>query len=332
MVGVVAIVVFAVRLLLREDVADIFATLRASDRGVISLAVAIYFSSVFVWALRWRVALASLACRVRLRLLTAIVLSGIFLNNMTPIMRMGGDPFGRVYLLQKLANARYSAAMAASIGEHAYDPLFTVLLLTTGLFIHVRDASSPLGVLILIVGLATAVGVGVGPRIFFKQRIGLSGMGRALSRIGGWVWRRTDKQRIVQGVESFYAGIYTTIDTWQRGIQIGAFTAAIWAMDVLRFYVIFQGLGYRPDTGTLLLASSLPVLVGLIPFLPGGLVIVEGSLVAMFAARGVPLDVAVAVTMVERGISFVLSSIVGGLVFSYLGIRSAGSAGPQEQQ
>jgi len=331
-VAVVAFMAVAVRLLLQEDVSRLLATLRTSHRGLILLAVSTYFLSVLVWALRWRVALNSLCCRIRLRLLAAVVMVGIFLNNVTPVARMGGDPFGRVYLLQRLANAPYSAAMAASIGEHAYDPLFTVLLLTAGLYVHVRGTSSPLAALILLVGLLIAIAVGVGPRLFFKQKVGLTRLGHVLGAIAGWLSGRTDRQKIAHGVEAFYAGIYTTIDTWQRGLQIGAFTAAIWGMDVLRFYLIFIGLGYRPDIGTLLLASSLPVLVGLIPFLPGGLVIVEGSLVALFAARGVPLDVAVAVTIVERGISFVLSSIIGGVIFSYLGIKSAECNGPQEQK
>ncbi len=159
---------------------------------------------------------------------------------------------------------------------------------------------------------------------------GLRGLGHLLGRISGWVWRHADKQRITQGVETFYAGVYTTIDTWRRGLLIGGLTAAIWALDLLRFYVIFLSLGHQPTLGMLLLASSLPVLLGLIPFLPGGLVIVEGSLVALFAAHGVPIEIAIAATIIERGISFVLSSIVGGLIFSYLGIRTAGIFEAQE--
>jgi uncharacterized membrane protein YbhN (UPF0104 family) len=38
---------------------------------------------------------------------------------------------------------------------------------------------------------------------------------------------------------------------------------------------------------------------------------------------GVPLDLALAATVIERGISFVLSTMVGGAVFSYLGVRMA---------
>jgi uncharacterized protein (TIRG00374 family) len=328
--AVLAVMALAVWLLMHEDFKDLLKVLREARRLLIAGAIATYFLSVVVWALRWRVALASLDCHASIAGLTLIVLSGIFLNNVTPMARLGGDPLGRVYLLQKRAHTRYSSSLAASIGEHAFDPFFTVVLLAGGLFLQSSGYSPWLRLMILVLGGAAAAGVAFGPRLFFKQRVWLEPVGRLVSRVTRWLWRRADRARIVQGVETFYAGIYTTIDTWKRGLLIAGLTSLIWAMDVLRFYLIFLGLGYHPTLGLLLLASSLPVVMGLIPFLPGGLVIVEGSLVALFVSHGVPLEIAMAVTIVERGISYVLSSIVGGAAFSYLGISTAGCPAPQE--
>ncbi len=328
--AVIAVMAVAVRLLLRENIRGLIASLAGLNRELLILAIAAYFVSVVVWSLRWQIALASLNSHVRLGILGSIVLSGIFLNNVTPIMRVGGDPFGRVYLLQKMAGTDYASSMAASIGEHALDPFFTVLLLTIGLFLHFLGVSTGLAVAVMAVGCAGTLLVGFGPRLFFKQRVGLKNVERLLGRISSRLWKTSDRQRVAQGVESFYAGVYTTIHTWRRGMMIGGLTALMWGLDVLRFYVIFLCLGYEPSLQVLLLASSLPVLLGLIPFLPGGLVIVEGSLVALFAAHGVPLEIAVAATVIERGISFVLSSVVGGAVFSYLGIRIAVPVETQE--
>ncbi len=321
--AVIVVMAIAARLLLRENIQALLVSLRGLDRELLALAIAAYFVSVFVWALRWRIALASLNRHISLGILSPIILSGIFLNNVTPIMRVGGDPFGRVYLLQRMAGTDYSSSMAASIGEHAFDPFFAVLLLTGGLFLQSLGASIPLAITVLVLGSIGTLLVGFGPRMLFKQKVGLANVKRLLGRISSWVWKNPDRQRMAQGVETFYSGVYTTIDTWRRGLQIGGLTAIMWGLDVLRFYVIFLCLGHAPSLQVLLLASSLPVLLGLIPFLPGGLVIVEGSLVAMFAAHGVPLEIAVAATMIERGISFVLSSVVGGAVFSYLGIKTA---------
>jgi uncharacterized membrane protein YbhN (UPF0104 family) len=61
------------------------------------------------------------------------------------------------------------------------------------------------------------------------------------------------------------------------------------------------------------------------------LVLVEGSLISVLALLGVPLDVAMAATLIERGITFVLSTIVGAGVFSYLGVKMAAKSAVQNQ-
>lgn len=319
---VIAVMGLAVWLLLHENFSSLLQSLRQADRVLIALAITTYFLSVLVWAYRWRIALASVGCHPPFAHLGPIILSAVFLNNMTPMMRLGGDPLGRVYLLQRTAHTPYAATLAASIGEHAFAPLLTVVLLTGGFAFQFGQSSPLLASLMLMTGIMVATALALGPRYFFRARVGAKRVGAVLGRACSWIWKRADKDRIVRGVEAFYGGFYTTIDTPKKGLQIGGLTALIWAMDVFRFHLIFLSLGYQAPLGVLLLASSLPVVMGLIPFLPGGLVIVEGSLLAMFVAYGIPLETAVAVTIIERGISYLLSSIVGGVAFSFMGWRS----------
>jgi uncharacterized protein (TIRG00374 family) len=320
-----AVVLMAVAgwFLARENFYQMFEAIRSANRLLIALAIAIYFLSVGLWATRWQAALSFINSRIGFGARYLILCATIFFNNITPGVRVGGDPFGRVYMLYKLENTNYSSGMASIIGDHALDPLVMVSFLMAGLLLQFGKGSLQL-TLILIAAWALAAFVTVfTPRLFFKKRIAVKGISSITSRVLGWFGKRGNAQEIIEGVETFYSSSYATIDKWKKVLSIGSLTLLLWALDVFRLYTIFLALGYHPKLAMLLIASSLPSIVGLIPFLPGGLVLVEGSLISVLALFGVPLNLAMAATVIERGISFVLSTIVGAGIFSYLGVKMA---------
>ncbi len=322
---VLAIVLMAVAgwLLSRENFYEMFRTIKDADHLFTALAIAIYFISVAVWAARWKAALSFINCKTSFGIRYFIICAAIFLNNITPVARVGGDPFGRVYMLRKLENISYSSAIASSVGEHVFTPLVIISFLMAGLFLQFGKESPQLSLILGVIWALVALGMVFFPRLFFKKRIALNGISRITSRVLGWFGKREDIQELVKGVDAFYSSSYATMDQLKKVSAIGGLTLVIGALDVLRIYIIFLALGYQPTLSMLLLASSVPTIVGLIPFLPGGLVLIEGSLLSVFALFGVPLNLAMAATLIERGISFVLSTIVGAGVFFYLGFKIA---------
>lgn len=322
---VLAIVIMAVAgwLLAHENFYQMFEAVRRADQLFIALAIAIYFISVAVWATRWQAALSFINCRMSFGNRYLILCATIFLNNITPVARVGGDPFGRVYMTRRLENMSYSSAVASSIGEHALAPLIIISFLMAGLIFRFGKGSVQLTLILAVVWALAALGAVFGPRLFFRKRIAIKGVSGIVSRVLGWFGRRGSIREIVKGIESFYSSTYATIGRWQNLLAIGSLTLLVGALDILRLYTIFLALGYHPTLPMLLIASSLPTIVGLVPFLPGGLILIEGSLISVFALFGVPLNLAMAATVIERGISFVLSTMVGAGVFSYLGVKMA---------
>ena len=320
-----AIVIMAVAgwLLAHEDFYQMFAAIRSANRLLIASAIAIYFLSVAVWATRWQTALSFINHRTSFGTRYLILCAAIFLNNITPVARVGGDPFGRVYMLHKLENTSYSSGMASLVGEFALTPLVVVSFLMAGLFLQFGKGSLQLSLILVAAWVLAALGTIFIPRLFFKKRIAVKGISRITNGVLGRFGKRMNVQAIAEGIEAFYSSTYTIMDKWQKVLLIGGWTLLTGALDIFRFYAIFLALGYHPTLSMLLVASSLPIIVGLIPLLPGGLVLVEGSLISILALFGVPLDVAMAATLIERGIMFVLSTMVGAGVFSYLGVKMA---------
>ena len=317
-------------LLSRENFYQMLEAVRSANHLLVASAIAIYFVSVAVWAIRWQTALKFMGCGMGFGIRYLILAATIFLNNITPVARAGGDPFGRAYMMRKLGNISYSSGLASIIGEHALTPLVIVSFLMAGLIFRFGEGSLQLTLILTVGWVLVALGAGFGPRFFFKRRIAVRGVSGITNRVLGWFGRHTSVRELVTGIEAFYASTYATMDKWQHVLAIGSWTLLIGALDVFRVYVIFLALGYHPTWPMLLVSSSLPVIAGLIPFLPGGLVLIEGSFISVFALFSVPLDLGLAATLIERGISFVLSTIVGALVFSYLGVKMAKK--PQSQR
>jgi uncharacterized protein (TIRG00374 family) len=327
LVAILAIIfmVIAGWLLSRENFYEMLQVIRSANYVLIASAVAIYFVSVALWAGRWQTALSFINYRVSFLTRYLILSATVFLNNISPGARVGGDPFGRIYMLHELENTSYSSGMASLIGEFALTPLVVVSCLMAGLFLQFGNGSLQLSLILIAAWVLASVGTVFFPRLL-KRRIALKGISSIASRLLSRFGRLKDVQATVEGIEAFYSRTYTIVDKWQKVLLIGGWTSLTEAFDIFRFYLIFLALGYHPTLSMLLVASSAQIIVGLIPLLPGGLILVEGSLISVLILFGVPPDVAMATTVIERGITFVLSTVVGAGVFSYLGIKMAAKA------
>lgn len=318
-------------LLKPEIFAQLFEAIRDADHLLIGLAIVSYMCSIVVWSIRWRTALRYAGdgnSGPRLATLFSITLSAVFLNNVTPFVRTGGDPFGRIYMVRKLANVKYSTAIAATLGEHVFDPAFVVAFLLVGLFLRFGRGSLPLTMLLLVAGALLVSVMVISPRFILKKMIGVKLIGKIVIRVAGRVARQANAQRIAESIEHFYSNAFAVMGRRREGLSIGGLTALMWALDLLRLHIVLQALGTQSSIALLMMASSLPTVMGLLSFLPGGLVAVEGSLISVLVLFGVPLEVATAATLIERGITFVLSSIIGAGAFFYLGVKMSGRKGP----
>jgi len=322
---VLAITLMAVAgwFLARENFYQMFEAIKSANGLLIAAAIAINFLSVAAWAGRWQTALSFINCKVSFGTRYLILYATVFLNNITPGVRVGGDPFGRAYMVHRLENTSYSSGLASIIGEFALVPLIVVSFLMAGLVLQYGKESFQLSFILIAVWALAALGIIFLPRLFFKKRIAIKGVSSITNRILGWFGKRRNIREAVKGITAFYSSTYTMMDERKKILLMGGWSLFIGAFDVLQLYVIFMALGYYPTLPVLLIAAPLPIIAGLIPLLPGGLIIVEGSLISVLAFLGVPLPLALAATVIQRAISFALNTIVGAGVFSYLGVRMA---------
>jgi uncharacterized protein (TIRG00374 family) len=89
--------------------------------------------------------------------------------------------------------------------------------------------------------------------------------------------------------------------------------------DMLTLFFLFVSTGQDVSPGVLLTGYGLPLLLGKMAFvIPGGVGVVEGSMVALYVGLGVPTPVAVVVVLGYRVISFWLPTLSGYPIAAYL--------------
>jgi len=95
---------------------------------------------------------------------------------------------------------------------------------------------------------------------------------------------------------------------WRR-VLLGALGNT--GFDLLTLYLLFHAAGSPLPPDVLTTGYGLPLLLGKVVLLPGGLGAVEGGMVALYHALGVPVPTAVLVVLSYRAISFWLPTLVG---------------------
>jgi hypothetical protein len=87
--------------------------------------------------------------------------------------------------------------------------------------------------------------------------------------------------------------------------------------DMLTLFFLFIATGHPVSLGVLLTGYGLPLILGKMTFLPGGLGITEGTMVALYQSLAVSNDVTVVVILTYRAISFWLPTLIGFPLIPY---------------
>jgi uncharacterized protein (TIRG00374 family) len=105
---------------------------------------------------------------------------------------------------------------------------------------------------------------------------------------------------------------------WQRPV---AGALANLGFDMLCLLALFAAARHPVSLGVLLVGYGLPLLLGKISVLPGGVGVVELTMTALYVGMGVPRPVLVVVVLVYRFLSFWLPALIGFALVPFLNRR-----------
>lgn len=269
------------------DIGTYTALLTALDDRALELlgiAVATYYLSVIIYALRWKTVLGGMGKTVPLIDLLKINLSSIFVNNVTPMSRGGGEIL-RITWVSKKHRVPVAVSTASILYERISEivPVLILAVLGVSYFAtHLRLFLVILSALMVLVWLKWDRVIVFSIRLF-KIKLTQDDLVRMLE-----LKRKPTVNMLTVGLSS-----------------------AVWFLDVMRLKLIAMAFGWDPPLTFLSIVSLANLLFGLIAFTPGGIGIVEGGLMGTLTYFGIPSTLALSVTLLERLISYVSSTVIG---------------------
>ncbi|AHF80123.1 Hypothetical protein TES1_0737 [Thermococcus paralvinellae] len=271
---------------------NLLKSLNKTSLELITIALALYYLSTIIYALRWKIILDSMGKNVPLIDLLKAILSSIFVNNVTPMSRGGGEIL-RVTWISKKYKIPLSLSTVSILYERIMEAFPVTILLFLGLTYFARH-------IIYFVSLA----------IFVVVLIWLN-------------WEEFIKLSVkiikVELTTEELMNIISLKRKFSLNILVVGLSSVVWFLDMLRLKLIALAFGWNPSIGFLAIVSLANLIFGLMAFTPGGIGIVEGGLIGTLTYFGIPSTLAVSITLIERFISYVLSSIVGFITLIVLG-------------
>lgn len=267
-------------------------------------ALLVYWLSFLLRGYRWHVLLANAGEKQPVRPLTGIVTTSYFVNCVVPAKM--GDVY-RAYLARTKLRVSAAKALGTIIAERLIDLcVLMALLIAAGAVVFWHKAPAALVPYVIVGTFVCLAGVGV----ILMMR---AGRGQRLLRLL--------PEAIFHRYENFRAG---TVQSLGRFPTLGVLTVLIWGCEGARlgFVVWALGLGSQLGPSQFLLIALVAALLTTIPFLPGGLGLVEAGMVGvLIAVGGVGQNAAVSIALLDRSISYGSVVVIGFIVFVLIHLR-----------
>jgi hypothetical protein len=283
---------------------DAWSRIRHANLSVYVAALVVYYASFMVRTWRWKLLLRNAGADRRSASLLPILMVSFFVNCVVPAKM--GDIY-RAYLARLRQRVPAAMALGTIIAERLLDLVVLMVLLLGAGAIVFHDRAPAVLIPYLVAGAAVCA-AGIGAILVMR-----AGRGQRLLRLL--------PEAVFHRYESFRMG---TVDSFRNLPVLLPLTAVVWALESGRLALVVYALGDGSSLGAaqLLLIALVAALLTTVPFLPGGLGLVEAGMVGVLVSvGGIGRESALSIALLDRSISYGSVVIVGAVVFAVLHVR-----------
>ena len=297
--------------------------LKIANIYYVILAILIQFFTYFLYTFRWEIINKVADKDLGFKKLLPMVLVSLSVNNITPSGRGGGEPV-RAYLLTKEGGGPFSETFATVIADRALDTFpFIILAIITIVALIMHLTLNPIIVVVMIAAvIAIIIVVFLIVYMSINENFGNKVI-NWISKLAIKIFKKKDPDHIKKQVSVAINGFQDTMRSMVKNKNILYYALPlsffIWFIEILRVYIVFLAFGCTVTPvliGEVFIVASL---IGMIPALPGGLGAVDGVMILLYSSSGISPSISAAATVVERLISFWMTTIIGFLVLPFYG-------------
>ena len=323
---IIGIVIIAVMLYF-IDINKVIEALKKANPYYILLAIVIQIFTYYLLAFRWNVINKIANINVNTKSILPMILVGLSINNITPSARSGGEPV-RAFILSKYAKKPYEETFATAITDRALDmfPFIILSIIAVIYFIIYFDLSKiDHGSLFLAIVIVSVVGVTLLSVLLIYMSVNEKFGKKATTWIVKLIRRfyKKDPESLEEKVMIAISGFQKTMRRMfhDKKILYHALPLSflIWATEIFRVYIVFSAFGIEVNPILIGVVFILASLIGMIPLLPGGLGAVDGVMIGFYSLAGIATSISAAATLIERLISFGMTTTLGIIFLPYYG-------------
>jgi len=278
---------------------DAWTRISHADPKLYALGLAAYYASFLVRGYRWKLLLANAGEERPTRPLTLILVTSFFVNCVVPAKM--GDVY-RAYLGRLRQHISGTKALGTIIAERLMDLVVLMgLLLIAGAYTFHRRAPGAL-VPYVIAGLTVS---SLGIAVILVMR---AGRGQRILRLM--------PEAIFHRYQGFRIG---AVESLKRLPLLLSLTVLVWGLEAARLGFVVGALGFTREVGPsqFLLIALVAALLTTVPFLPGGIGLVEAGMVGVLTlVAGISNNDALSIALLDRSISYGSLVLLGFVVFA----------------
>ena len=301
---------------------EVIEVLKLSNLWLVLLAIVLQIFTYFLYTWRWNIINKTADMDLGIKKSLPMVLVSLAVNNITPSGRGGGEPV-RAYLLAKEGNFKFEDAFATVIADRALDTFPFVILAILTIIGIIFTFSLDIKLIAFLVIMVTLITVGVILLLYvcINEAFGVkltSWIIKIVSRFYKKFNEGTEK-RIIEAVKTFQARMNALLREKSIIYYALPLSFVIWIFEILRVYVVFLAFGAKVSPIVIGEVFILASFGGMIPLLPGGLGAIDGIMILFYANAGITASISAAATVVERLISFWMTTFVGLIFLTMFG-------------